>query len=211
MIHTFSDPYIGANVYLVWDAETMEGFVLDLGVRAETVRTFADARGITVKYLILSHGHYDHAYFAEDFQKVFPDVPLCCHENERIILSDPRANVSALIGSPQTYPLPDQTLSEGDAVMLGTQHWQVLHTPGHTPGCICLYNEAEKKMLTGDTLFADGGFGRFDFWHGDKAILGASLNRLLDMDGEIDIYPGHGRPSSIRAEQHTKLYFAQYR
>lgn len=207
MIKTFCDPYLSSNTYLVWDEDTHEGFVLDLGVRPETVKTFAQANGITVTALILSHGHYDHAYFAAAYGAHFPGVPLYCHEVELVILCDPQANVSALIGAPDVYPAPDKTLREGDTVMLGTQTWQVLHTPGHTPGCICLYNAEAKQMLTGDTLFADGGFGRFDFKYGDRAVLGASLSRLLSMDGDIVIYPGHGRASTIREEQRAMLWF----
>ena len=210
MIHRFTDSTVGANTYLVWDEQSMEGFVLDLAVPPGTVRSYAEERGITVKYLILSHGHYDHAYYAEDYAPLFPGVPLYCHENEKKILSDPQANVSALIGQPTVYPAPDKTLADGDSVMLGDKAWLVLHTPGHTPGCICLYNEAEKRMITGDTLFADGGFGRFDFKYGDKAVLGQSLQRLFAMDGDIAIYPGHGRASTLRDERHTLGYFARY-
>ena len=210
MIHRFTDSTVGANTYLVWDEDSMEGFVLDLAVPPQTVRAYAEERGITVKYLILSHGHFDHAYFAKDYAPLFPGVPLYCHENEKMILSDPQANVSALIGAPTVYPNPDKTLSEGDIVTLGGSVWSVLHTPGHTPGCICLYNEAKKCMLTGDTLFADGGFGRFDFRYGDKSVLGQSLHRLLTMDGEIAIYPGHGRASTLRDERHTLGYFERY-
>ena len=210
MIHRFTDSAVGANAYLVWDEQSLEGFVLDLCVPPQTVRAYAEERGITVNYLILSHGHYDHAYYADDYPPLFPGVPLYCHEKETAILSDPAANVSALIGQPTVYPLPDKTLAEGDTVTLGTQQWQVFHTPGHTPGCICLYNEAEKRMLTGDTLFADGGFGRFDFKYGDRAALGVSLHRLLTMDGDIAIYPGHGRASFLRDERHTLGYFERY-
>lgn len=210
MIHRFTDSTVGANTYLVWDEQSMEGFVLDLAVPPQTVRAYAEERGITVKYLILSHGHYDHAYFAKDYAPLFPDVPLYCHENEKMILSDPMANVSALIGQPTIYPAPDKTLADGDTVTLGSSVWRVIHTPGHTPGCICLYNEAEKRMITGDTLFADGGFGRFDFKYGDKTVLGQSLQRLFAMDAEIAIYPGHGRASTLHDERHTLGYFVRY-
>ena len=210
MLHRFTDSTVGANTYLVWDDETKEGFILDLAVPPQTVRAYAEERGIQVKYLILSHGHYDHAYFAADYPALFPGVPLYCHEKETMILSDPQANVSALIGAPTVYPMPDKTLADGDTVTLGNAVWRVIHTPGHTPGCICLYNEAEKRMLTGDTLFADGGFGRFDFKYGDKSILGHSLHRLFEMDGEISIYPGHGRASTLRDERRT-LYYFEYR
>ena len=132
MLHRFTDSTVGANTYLVWDDETKEGFILDLAVPPQTVRAYAEERGIQVKYLILSHGHYDHAYFAADYPALFPGVPLYCHEKEKMILSDPQANVSALIGAPTVYPVPDKTLADGDTVTLGTSVWLVIHTPGHT-------------------------------------------------------------------------------
>ena len=119
MLHRFTDSTVGANTYLVWDEETREGFVLDLAVPPTTVRAYAEERGIHVKYLILSHGHYDHAYFAKDYPALFPGVPLYCHEKEKMILDDPQANVSALIGAPTVYPMPDKTLADGDTVTLG--------------------------------------------------------------------------------------------
>ena len=75
MLHRFTDNAVGANTYLVWDEETMEGFVLDLAVPPATVRAYAEERGIHVRYLILSHGHYDHAYFATRMRKKFSPTP----------------------------------------------------------------------------------------------------------------------------------------
>ena len=211
MIKKFTDSYAGANTYLVWESESREAFVLDPCCRPDAVRAFAEENGITVKYLILSHGHYDHVCALDAYLPLFPGVPLLCHAEEVRVLTDIDANVSALFGHPRTFPTPDTTLADGQTVVLGDSDtaavWRVLHTPGHTPGCICLYNEAGKTMLTGDTLFADGGFGRYDFKYGDVQMLGRSLRRLLSMDGEIMIYPGHGRSSTIRAEQNTQLYF----
>ena len=216
MLHRFSNGLLGANAYLVWNehADGNPGFVLDLGVPPQTVKQYADEKGVTVKSLILSHGHYDHAHYAAQYRAMFPAAEYLCHAAEDKILCDPEANVSAMCYAEVVYPLPDRTLADGDTVTLGEGEtadvWTVIHTPGHTPGCICLWNKTQKKMLTGDTLFADGGFGRYDFKYGDAAILGKSLARLLAMDAEILIYPGHGLSSTIGEERPTLSYFGRY-
>lgn len=206
MLHVFRNGLLASNTYLVWNKHdpAHPGFVLDFGVPAKQVSAFAVENGIRVRYLIASHGHYDHIHLIKDYKTLFCDAPFLCHAEEGRILSDSVANVSALCGDPSVYPQPDRTLSEGDRLLFGdgdgAMCWQVLHTPGHTPGCICLYNEKDKTMLTGDTLFADGGVGRCDFKYGDGRMLQKSLERLLNMDGGITIYPGHGHASAIREE-----------
>lgn len=213
MHHRFSNGLLGSNGYIVWNdaAEGKPGFILDLGVRPDILRDFAVEHGITVRYLIYSHGHYDHAHYAGQYKTLFPDAVLCGHADEETVLTDPVANVSALCGDDSTYPLPEMHLADGDEIILGdgadAAHWQVLHTPGHTPGCICLYSKAEGNMLTGDTLFADGGFGRYDFKYGDVNILAVSLARLLTMEPEIRIFPGHGGMSTVGRERPTLRYF----
>ncbi len=212
MHHRFTNGLLGANAYLVWNEADPEkpAFVLDLGVPPSYIRDYAAANGITVKYLIYSHGHYDHAYYAAQYKEQFPDALLLGHEAEAVILSDPVANVSELCGDAGCYPLPDKTLADGDTVVLGDGNnaavWRVIHTPGHTPGGICLYCEATETMLTGDTLFSEGGFGRYDFKYGDVSILYKSLERLLSMDGNIRIFPGHGGMSAIGRERPTLRY-----
>lgn len=208
MLHVFRNGLLASNTYLVWDEHdpAHPGFVLDFGVPAAQVSAFAIENGIQVRYLIASHGHYDHMHHIEDYKTLFCGAPFLCHAEEGRVLSDSQANVSVLCGDPSVYPYPDRTIAEGDRILYsdgdgdsGTG-WQVLHTPGHTPGGICLYNAQAKAMLTGDTLFADGGVGRCDFKYGDRLQLQKSLERLLNMDGGITIYPGHGHASAIREE-----------
>jgi glyoxylase-like metal-dependent hydrolase (beta-lactamase superfamily II) len=132
-----------------------------------------------------------------------------CHEEESKVLTDPEANVSYLFGDTNAYEDCAVKVKEGDNIVLSgiddngnetDMKFTVMHTPGHTPGCICLYNEEEKLMLTGDTLFA-GGYGRTDFKYGSGAELMRSLRRLLSMEDEIVFYSGHGEMSRIGWEK----------
>jgi len=138
---------------------------------------------------------------------------LVAHRAEKPVLSDSEANVSAFFGSASFYPFPDMEIEEGDTVSLGQGETQAeftcIHTPGHTPGSICLYCEKEKIMFTGDTLF-NMGFGRTDFKHGNPQALSVSLKRLTDMDGDIEIYAGHGGKAKLGAQKFFVEMYGMY-
>ena len=202
---TFGGGYIGSNTYLVWDSESLEAMVIDCGNPADRIFAFAKDKGLTVKYLALTHGHYDHVSKIEEYRSRFPEADIVSHGEEARVLSDPEANVSTLFRDPSVYPTADIAVAEGDVLSLGNVEIEVLSTPGHTPGSMCLYCKSEKIMFTGDTLFAEG-WGRTDFKYGDDTEMHKSLTRLLSMDGEIAFLAGHGAPSTIAARRSRGIY-----
>ena len=147
-IQTFDGGLLGSNTFLVWETESLEGMVIDCGNIPETVQTFASCKGIKVKYIVLTHGHYDHAEYAKYYRSAFAGAMLVSHRAENAVLTDSEANVSELFGEANIYPLPDLELEDGDALTLGDgesgTEFICIHTPGHTPGSICLYCEKEK-------------------------------------------------------------------
>jgi glyoxylase-like metal-dependent hydrolase (beta-lactamase superfamily II) len=203
-IQNFDGGLLGANTFLVWDTESLDGMIIDCGNLPEAVKSFASQKGVTVKYIVLTHGHYDHAEYTEYFRSAFAGAMLACHRAEAPVLTDSEANVSEYFGEANTYPLPDIALEEGDVLTLGDSETGIsfvcLHTPGHTPGSICLYCKKEKTMFTGDTLF-NMGYGRTDFKHGSETALFTSLTRLLKMDADIVFYSGHGGSSEIGTQK----------
>ena len=214
MLKQFSGIGYGANTYVVYnDNKNKQGkrdaFIVDPGNPVGEILSYAVSKELDVKYIILSHGHYDHVSFIEEYKRTFPDAATVCHEEESKVLTDPEANVSYLFGDTNAYEDCAVKVKEGDNIVLSgiddngaetDMKFTVMHTPGHTPGCICLYNEEEKLMLTGDTLFA-GGYGRTDFKYGSGAELMRSLRRLLSMEDEIVFYSGHGEMSRIGWEK----------
>jgi glyoxylase-like metal-dependent hydrolase (beta-lactamase superfamily II) len=170
--------------------------VIDAGTPAGEIAKIGAQYGATVKYVVLTHGHYDHARYLTEYLEAFPDAILISHGDELRVLSDPWANVSYLFGDVRTFPTPKRTVAEGDIIRLGTSEITVLSTPGHTPGSICLYSEDDGLMLTGDTLFYKNR-GRTDFRYGSDADMMHSLERLFKMDGKIVIYPGHGEAATL--------------
>lgn len=200
MYKCFSHGLLESNTYVVWDGESREGMIVDAGNPTDEIKRFADGEGIKIKYVVLTHAHYDHAHYLEDYRLAFDSARICAHRDEVKVMGDPMANVSAYFGVYENYGYPDTELEGGDKISLGATVYKVIHTPGHTPGSICLYSEEEKLMLTGDTLFM-GGRGRCDFKYGSEEDISKSLKKLLAMDGDIAFLSGHGPLSYIKDER----------
>lgn len=204
-IKTFSNGLLGSNEYLVWNEDGGHGAVIDCGNDVAEIERFARENGITVDYLILTHGHYDHAEYTASHQAAFPDAKLICHEKELPILRDGMANLSVYFGSGKAYPEADVTLKDGDDVVIRGKSpendivFRVIDAPGHTPGSFLLLCSAEKIMFTGDVIFKRGR-GRTDFIGGDEWEMRKTLSMISEMDGDIEFYSGHGDPSTIGAE-----------
>ena len=184
-----------------------EAMLVDASCDPASLKGLCSRKNALIKYIVLTHGHYDHVTSFRALREEFPAAVTICHKNENATLTDIEANVSELFEDPQTFPECEKTVDEGDEIVLhGVRNnvtFKVFHTPGHTPGCICLYNEDEKFIFTGDTVFADGGVGRTDFKGGSTYVLNQSLERLSHLDDDVTILPGHGRPSTVGDE----LYF----
>ncbi len=196
MYKTFTVGLLGSNTYLVYDEESREAMIVDCGNAPRDPLGVARELSLKIKYIVLTHAHYDHAEFVDEYARLLPDAEVIVHEREVAVMTDPVANVSQFFGTPRSYGYPTRTVKEGDALALGAAEYRVLSTPGHTPGSICLYSRGERLMLTGDTLFRYG-YGRTDFKYGSDLDMMASLRRLAAMDGDITILPGHGESALI--------------
>ena len=194
-----------SNTYLIWDREGLEALVCDTGNSAEPILRYAEENGLSVKWVVLTHAHYDHVLYMDEYRRVFPEAKLMVGAGDAPLLSDIEGNVSYLFGDSRVFGAADEKLCDGDVIRLGNSELVVLSTPGHTPGCICLYSREDKLMVTGDTLFG-GGIGRTDFKFGSMETLRDSLRRILSMDGHITILPGHGGASKIEYEQRSLFY-----
>ena len=153
--------------------------------------------GARVKYILLTHGHYDHILFLDEAKKAF-NAPVLIHGGDADFLSDPEKNLFfPFFGEDVTFEPADDLLEDGDEIVIGDGAVRVMHTPGHTPGSVCFL--FGKSALTGDTLFRMS-VGRTDFPGGDRATLNKSLKALASLPPDVTIYPGHGPASTIGAE-----------
>ena len=147
-----------------------------------------------IKAILLTHGHFDHMLAAEELQKR-TGVPVYVHPLDAPMLSD--ASLSAY--NPEVSSLPQPGHIACTAYPESLFGFRVLHTPGQTPGSVCLYHEAEKVLFSGDTLFR-AGFGRTDLAGGSMHQLLSSLRTLLALPRDIKVYPGHGESTTIDEE-----------
>ncbi len=147
-----------------------------------------------IKAILLTHGHFDHMLAAEELQKR-TGVPVYVHPLDAPMLSD--ASLSAY--NPEVSSLPQPGHIACTAYPESLFGFRVLHTPGHTPGSVCLYHEGEKVLFSGDTLFR-AGFGRTDLAGGSMHQLLSSLRTLLALPQDVRVYPGHGESTTIDEE-----------
>ena len=193
---------LSSNCYLLTSGENSEAVLIDPGAEGARLAELIKKSGCSLKYIILTHGHIDHiSAVPELLAAITPAPALCIHAGDAPMLEDSDANLAGFAGIPFTPFKADITLGEGTVVGAGDIRLRVLHTPGHTPGGICLLGE--DFLFTGDTLFADG-IGRTDLPGGSHEALTQSIKtRLLSMDENIRIYPGHGPESTIGREKRS--------
>ena len=198
IIKTFSGGLLDSNTY-VYSTESGHAMIIDFGVPLEGVRQYVVEKGLTVDYLISTHGHYDHINYVGDYKKAFPCAKILCHVDELDLIRDPEGNLSIYFGLCNSYDVGYEVLRDGDTVSLenteGSVDFAVIHAPGHTAGCMCLYCENEKIMFTGDVLFACG-YGRVDLKYASPYDMQESLRKLYTYKG-VKIYPGHGGSATI--------------
>ena len=186
------------NCYILGDSKTKEVVVIDPGEDFPVVwDTIQEAR-YNVKGIVLTHGHADHIGAVGEL-KSKTQAPIYIHPEDKEMLSNPKLNRSIYFGVAITAPPADKLLKEGDILKIGNISLKVIHTPGHTPGGICL--EYDKILFTGDTLFA-GSIGRTDFPGSSfQSLINSIKKKLLILPDEIEIFPGHGPSSSIGEER----------
>ena len=203
IIETYPVGLLGSNVYLIYEAPGGEAAIVDPGLRdVRSIQETLASKNLSLRYVINTHGHFDHVAGNSLFAN--SDVTFAIHPADRALLTS--GGGGAEFGfriSPS--PHPDRYLEDGDEIQISESVFQVIHTPGHTPGSICLYNPQGHDLLTGDTLFA-AGIGRTDLPGGNPHALRQSLRRLLSLPAQTRIYPGHGAATTLTDELKTNRW-----
>lgn len=184
------------NCYLVY-ADNGEGILIDPADEADIIMDAVQKENVSVKAVVLTHGHFDHMLAARAVCSATGAL-LCVGAGDVEALSDPNRNLSAWFSAEHPLSLSyDCILHEGDTFSLGEESLTVMETPGHSPGCICLYTEG--LLFSGDTLFRNS-IGRLDFPGGDPLAMRRSLERLVTLPAETAVYSGHGPATTIACE-----------
>jgi hydroxyacylglutathione hydrolase len=196
---------LAVNCFLLGDEGSRDGIVVDPGGDAEKVLAAVRSHGLTVRRVINTHGHFDHIG-ANRQVLAATGAELLVHREDTPFLSR-AAEVAVMYGlSTENSPPPDRFLEDGMVIGLGETEIKVLHTPGHTPGGCCLYLAAEGKVITGDTLFADG-VGRTDFpGSSHEALMTSIRTKLMTLPDAVAAYPGHGPATTIGHERRYNQY-----
>lgn len=189
------------NTYLVYDEETREGIFIDPGDEAEALIEATERLNVRVTKIVNTHGHIDHIGAVEPLKRHFR-IPFLIHRLDAELAEN--APYSArVIGLSYNAEVPrvDGHLREGDTISVGDHKGQVIETPGHTAGGICIYFEDAKALFAGDTLFR-GSIGRTDFPGGDYDTLIRSIReKLWLLPDDTVVYPGHGELTTIGLEK----------
>jgi hydroxyacylglutathione hydrolase len=188
------------NTYLVADPGTKTCWVVDPSFGPAKVLEDIAKEGVKPVAIVLTHAHVDHIGGIADVLKAWPRLPIWIHRVEKDWLENPLLNLSDGAGMAITAPAPERLLQDGDVLELGQMRWKVLHTPGHTPGGVTLYNEDAQIAIVGDTLFA-GSVGRTDLPGGDFETLETAIrSKLYTLPEETRCLPGHGPATTIGEE-----------
>ena len=180
-----------ANSYLIVSGN--EAALVDPSAPVNDVKKLL-ADGITLRYILLTHVHFDHVLTLEETRIAFC-APLLVGAGDADALSDPKRSLFLpFFGERKTFDPADRVLSDGDLIELGSGSLRVVSTPGHTPGSVCYL--ADTFIVTGDTLFARA-IGRTDFPGGDFREMNVSLEKLKELDGSLTVYPGHEGPDVL--------------
>ncbi len=198
ILQVFTLGSLQANCYLVGCSEERVAAVIDPGGDPAPVLKAAGEEGLTITSIINTHGHLDHVAGNEALGDA-TGATLYIGRLDGPMLADGNLNLSRLVGISLAPQEPDVLLDDGDEVVVGGLTFTVLHTPGHTPGGMCLYGH--QVLFSGDTLFA-GSIGRTDLPRGDYQQLITSIReKLLVLPGETRVYSGHGPSSTMEMER----------
>jgi len=189
------------NCWLVSASEGGPLVVIDPASEPDAL--LAALKGRAVSVVVLTHGHFDHLGAAAALCAA--GVPLLVHADDAASITSAVANGGAAFGFDDVAPSPDRLLHDGDFIEAPGMRFEVLHTPGHTPGSICLLGE-DGHLFSGDTLFA-GSVGRTDFPGGDARAMRTSIARLAALPGATLVHPGHGPDTTIEHEARVNFFW----
>lgn len=187
---------IGVNCYVVYDDTAPDCLIIDPGDEPQKIINAIQELHLKPIGILLTHAHVDHIRGVSDVSARF-GLPVWCHANDRVIYSSP--DNALLPWLPAAKDLPD--IMDGEPPQLPTQTYEIIETPGHTPGGVCYYFRQSNVLYSGDTLF-QGTYGRTDLPGGHHLSLVNSIrNKLLTLPWKTVVYPGHGGSTCIENEQ----------
>jgi len=193
------------NCSVIGDESTREGLVIDPGDDIEDVLTLVRKHNLQVKQIVVTHAHIDHVGGAMKLRAA-TGAPILLNQNDYALLKMLDAQAAWIGVAPPGKVEIDHSVAQADSIKTGSLSADVIHTPGHTEGSICLYFPAEKKLIAGDTLFA-GSIGRTDLPGGSfEKIIRSLHDKVLELPDDTVVIPGHGSLTTIGRERQSNPF-----
>lgn len=202
MLKIFTVGPMEANCYILYNPDKREGLIVDPGAEGSRLIKFIKQEKIFINYIINTHGHPDHIG-ANRKIKEHTNAPILIHQYDAPMLTKSGSVLSFIFPLESSSPPADTFIKDGDLIECAGMKLKVLHTPGHTPGGISLL--IDDFIFTGDTLFS-GSIGRFDLPGGSQEVLLNSIKKILSLDENLIIYPGHGPSTTVGQELHSNPF-----
>jgi hydroxyacylglutathione hydrolase len=194
------------NCYLFGCKRTKQAIIIDPGDEAEKIIAVVTKQEAKITAIVLTHGHTDHLGAVNEIKEKYR-CPIMIHEAEKETLTDPNANLSAFMGDSIICPPADRLLHDNDTIAVGDLELKVMHTPGHSPGGICLLYD--KILFAGDLLFLMS-IGRHDLPGGSYQQLESSvLTQVYKLPDDTIVFPGHGEKTTIGFEKRHNQFIAE--
>ncbi len=201
-IHTVIVGQLDVNCYIVSGDTGTSAIIIDPGDEAERITGQVDGMGLKPEYIVFTHAHYDHVCAMRELKDAY-GAHVVLHEEEADTYRMTRDLCVSWGYEPEDFPPADRLVREGDTIRAGGLEFTIIHTPGHTPGGICLFGGG--VVFTGDTLFR-GSIGRTDLPGGNTERLMQSLKRLVALPAETRVFCGHGPETTIAEESARNPY-----
>lgn len=205
-IKSYPNGIFGATTYLVYDKESKEGVLIDCTCAVDEILNFIKQQNINLKYILITHGHFDHVYCLAEFKEKFPQIQVLMHKDDMPLLNQV-ANQCSMTGVEEIkVPCIDALINDDTKnLKIGNSEIKVIHTKGHSKGGVCYL--IGDNLFSGDTLFKTS-IGRCDLFGGDiKEIEHSIKEKLFKLDDSITVYPGHGDKTTIGYEKKFNPYF----
>ena len=200
----YNTGFLDVNTYLLTDMETKESVIIDLGGDYTPILKDVEMMGSKIKFILNTHGHFDHILGEGNFQKKYPEIPIYMHEKDTFHLEKMQEEIKMWGFSEKAPNIKMTYIDESSELSIGEHKIHVLYTPGHSAGGLCFYTD--NTLFSGDSLFQRS-IGRTDFYDGDFDTLISSIKtKLLILDDSTNVYPGHGPKTTIREEKKYNTY-----
>ena len=194
---------MGVNCYILYCEETRLGVIIDPGSNGDKIFRLIQKNKIQIKYILMTHGHFDHIGSVKELKEKTGAL-VGIHPDDAKMLTNPMKNLSYLIDRESIQSPADVKIEDGMVLQVGNVKLTAIHTPGHTRGGLTYL--ADGILFTGDTLF-EGSVGRTDLPGGDgRQLLRSIHDKLMILDDDLLVYPGHGRVSDLGRERETNPY-----